>query len=203
MRWVAGILIVLVAALPGEAEAQSPRGEQKVPNYYPLKPGTKWTYHVDAGNGKKVEVSNQITKDETIDGNSMALLETIVNGSVVSTEHLSSTAEGVFRCRYNGIEVEPPLCIFKYPMKEEATWEAEAKIGPQQLKVKSTSGKLVEVTTPAGKYKAAPVVTETEINGTKIKTKLWFAAEVGIVKQDTAIGENNVNLELIKFDAEK
>jgi hypothetical protein len=203
MRWVAGMLIVLVAALPGEAEAQSPRGKQKVPNYYPLKPGTKWTCLVDAGNGKKVEASNQVTKNETIDGKSMALLETIVNGNVVSTEHLSSTAEGVFRCRYNGTEIEPPLCIFKYPMKEEAMWEAEAKIGPQQLKVKSTSGKLVEVTTPAGKYKAAPVVTETAVGGTKIKAKLWFAPEVGIVKQDSAIGEKNVNVELIKFEAAK
>jgi hypothetical protein len=201
MRCIAGILIVLITALPGEA--QSPPGKQQLPDYYPLKPGTKWTYHVDAGNGNKVEVRNEVTKNETIDGKSMALLHTIVNGSVVATEHLSSTAEGVFRCRYNGTEVEPPLCIFKYPMKEEATWEAEAKIGPQQLKVKSASGKLVEVTTPAGKYKAAPVVTETAVGETKIKAKLWFVPDIGIVKQDTAIGDKNVNLELIRFEAAK
>ena len=54
----------------------------------------------------------------------MARSETVVNGNVVATEHLTSSAEGVFRCRYNGIEVSPPLCIFKYPIKENATWEA-------------------------------------------------------------------------------
>ena len=203
MRWVTGILIVLVAALPGEAEAQSPRGEQKVPNYYPLKPGTKWTYHVDAGNGNKVEVINQVAKNETIDGKSMARLETVVNGSVVATTHLTSTAEGVFRCRYNGIEVSPSLCILKYPIKEDAMWETDAKIGPQQLKAKYTSGKLTEVTTPAGKYKVAPIVTETDVNGTKIKAKLWFAPGVGIVKQETELGDKNANLELIKFQAAK
>ena len=101
MSWVAGILIVLVSALP--SEAQSPRGNQKLTNYYPLKPGTKWTYRGDVGDGNKVEMSSQVAKNETIDGKSMALLESFVNGNIVASEHLTSTAEGVFRCRYNGM----------------------------------------------------------------------------------------------------
>jgi hypothetical protein len=201
MRWVAGILILLASGLPGEAQA--PKSGQTLPNYYPLKPGTKWTYLVDSGNGRTVAVTNQIAKTETIDGKSMARLEASVNGGVVATEHLTSTAEGVFRCRYNGVEVSPPLCILKYPFKADATWEADATIGAQNLKVKLVSAKLADVTTPAGKYKAAPVETETSVNGTKIKAKLWFAPDVGIVKQDTEIGEQKIKMELIKFEPVK
>ena len=199
MRWVAGIVIVIAIGLPGEAQA--PRDNQKLPDYYPLKPGTKWTYLVDAGGGKTVAVTNQIAKNETIDGKSMARSETIVNGSVVASEHLTSTAEGVFRCRYNGVEVSPPVCILKYPFKENAMWEANATVGSEQLKLKGVSGKLEQVTTPAGKYMAASVVTETTVQGTKIKAKFWFAPDVGIVKQDTEIGDKAIKLELIKFES--
>jgi hypothetical protein len=201
MRWVTGFVIVLATA--PFSGAQAPQGKQKVPNYYPLSPGNKWTYQVDAGNGKKVEVSNQIAKTEAIDGKPMARLETLVNGNVVATEHLMSSTEGVFRCRYNGVEVSPPVCILKFPVKEQATWETDTKIGGQEVKIKSTSGKFEDVTTAAGKYKTAPVLTETDVNGTTIKAKLWFALDVGIVKQDTEIGANKVNLELVKFDAAK
>ena len=201
MRWVAAILIVLATGLP--SAAQAPHGNQKLPDYYPMKTGTKWTYRVDSGNGKSVTVISQIAKNETIDGQSMARLEIAVNGNVAATEHLTSTAEGVFRCRYNGVEVSPPLCILQYPFKEDATWEANPTIGAQALKVKLVSAKLEEVATPVGKYKAAPVVSETIVNGTKITTRLWFVADMGIVKQDTDIGEQKIKMELIKFEPSK
>jgi hypothetical protein len=201
MKWVIAFVIVLASA--PFSGAQAPQGKEKLPNYYPLSPGNKWTYQVDAGDGKKVELSNQIAKTETIDGKPMARLETLLNGNVVATEHLMISTEGVFRCRYNGVEVSPPVCILKYPIKEEAMWETDTKIGGQQLKIKSSTGKFEEVTTPAGKYKTAPVVTETDVTGTTIKAKLWFAPDVGIVKQDTEFGEKKFNLELLKFDAAK
>lgn len=201
MRYVAGLFIVLALTLPGGA--QSTKGKQKLANYYPLKPGTKWTYQVDNGAGGSLEISNQVSKNETIDGKSLAVLETVVNGNVVASEHLNSTPEGVFRCRYNGIEVSPPLCILKYPVVENGTWTMDTSIGAQKLKVKSVTGKFEEVTTPAGKYKAAPVVTETEVSGTKIKAKLWFVPDVGIVKQNTEIGDKVVNVVLVKFEGSK
>ena len=46
-------------------------------------------------------------------------------------------------------------------------------------------------------------MTETDVNGTKIKAKLWFAPDVGIVKQETELGDKNAKLELIKFQAAK
>jgi hypothetical protein len=60
MKWVTAFVIVLASA--PFSGAQAPQGKQKLPNYYPLSPGNKWTYQVDAGDGKKVEVSNQIAE---------------------------------------------------------------------------------------------------------------------------------------------
>ena len=90
----------------------------------------------------------------------------------MATEHLTSTPEGVFRCRYNGIEVTPPLCILKYPFKEEVTWDVSVMIGAESLKEKFASGKIEEITTPAGKFKAArDLCSEFTTSGTKIKDK--------------------------------
>ena len=172
MNRVAGILIVLAMALP--SGAQAPGSKQKLPDYYPLKPGTKWTYQLDTGDGSKAQMTAQIAKNETIDGKSMARLEASLNGNVMATEHLNSTPEGVFRCKYNGVDCTPPLCIFKYPFKEEAMWEADATIGVQQLNAKFVTTNFEMVTTPAGKYKTAPVELDVIVNGTKIKTKFWL-----------------------------
>ena len=73
-------------------------------------------------------------KTETIDGKALAVMESVVNGMVVATEHLASTSKGVYRHRANGVEVDPPLCIIKYPFKEDEEWKASPKIGPQQLR---------------------------------------------------------------------
>jgi hypothetical protein len=199
MRRSPGILILFAAALSNGAQA--PSDKQNAPSYYPLKPGTKWTYEVDAGTGEKARMTNQIAKNEMIDGKSMARFETVFNSSVQQVEHLSSTPEGVFRCRINGTEVSPPVCVLKYPVKAGESWKADAKLGDQVLKMKFVAGKLKEVTTSAGTYKAVSVETETNDNGTNIKSKCWFAPDVGVVKQKLEIGDSSITLDLIKFEA--
>ena len=82
--------------------SQSPKGKKKATNYYPLKPGTKWTYQVDAGGRKEVEVSNQIVKDRNDRWQVNGPTGNLLNGNVVATEHLTSTAEGVFAADITG-----------------------------------------------------------------------------------------------------
>jgi hypothetical protein len=202
MRWAPGIFIVLAIALPAIAQ-DAPKKDKKLPDYYPLKVGTKWTYEIDGGNGQKVQVTNQITKVESIDGKSLARMESVVNGMVVATEHFESTEKGVFRHRSNGIEVTPPVCVIRYPYKEGETWVAEPKIGPQQLKLSFKTGKEEEVSVASGKYKAISVNVESEANGAKINATAWHAPDVGLVKQFTEFGGKNLTMELIKFEAAK
>jgi hypothetical protein len=166
-----------------------------------LSPGTKWSYEVNQ-DGKKIKVDSQIVKVEKIDGKSLAVLEKTVNGNVSGTEHLATTEKGVFRHRVDGIELSPPVCILKYPLKKDDTWETESTIANEPLKVKGKVFDTEDVTVPAGKYKAYRVEIETSVAGMNATITFWFAPDVGIVKQTAdSTGKNTV--ELAKFEAGK
>jgi len=201
MRWITGIFVVLAAALP--SASQDAPGKNKLRDYYPLKAGTKWTYEGDDGNGQKTQVTNRIAEIETIDGQALARLETVINGNVVMTEHLASTPKGVFRHRVKGVEVNPPVCILKYPFTEKQKWEVESMIGPQRLKMNFQSVRNEEVSSPSGKYETVSVVVETNVNDLRSKATSWYAPDVGLVKQITEMGDRIFDLELVKFEAGK
>jgi hypothetical protein len=189
------LAISFTGGAPGAAA-----GQDKAPDYFPLKAGTKWTYELTQG-AKKIKINSQIGKVETIDGKSLSLLETMINGEVSATEQLAKTEAGVFRHRVNGIELTPPVCILKYPLKKNDTWEAEATIANEPLKIK---GKVIdneEVTVAAGKYKAFRVEVETSAAGMRATTTFWFAPDVGVVKQTTENAGMTVTAELEKFEA--
>jgi hypothetical protein len=201
MRKLGGYLFVLAISFTSSAE-RAAIGQDKAPDYFPLKVGTKWSYELTQG-AKKTKVSSQIAKVETVDGKSLSLLETTINGEVAATEQLATTEAGVFRHRVNGIELTPPVCILKYPLKKDATWETEATIANEQLKIK---GKVIdneEVTVAAGKYKAFRVEVETSAAGMRATTIFWFAPDVGVVKQTTENAGMTFTAELEKFEAAK
>jgi hypothetical protein len=202
MKAITGVFVVLLAALPGWAQAQDPAKtkEGSDPNYYPLKKGSKWHYQVDTGTGQKVPIINQIAKEENIDGQKMFRLETLVNNNVQATEHLTANKNGVFRNRYNGVEVSPPVCLLQYPIKENATWKSETKVGDQTLIVSGREGKIEEVKVPGGTFQAVTAVVETTVNGMKISTSYWFAPRVGIVKQTLDLAGKTINMELTKYE---
>ena len=163
MRRLGGYLLVVAISFSSVA-LRVAIGQDKAPDYFPLASGTKWSYELDQA-GKKTKISSQIAKVETVDGKSLALFETTINGEVTSTEQLAATEKGVFRHRINGIELSQPVCILKYPLKKDDTWEAETTIANEPLKIK---GKVIdneEVTVAAGKYKAFQVEVETSAAG--------------------------------------
>ena len=63
-------------------------------SYYPLKLGTNWRYRIETSDGEQGQLTQQIVKIEKIDGQDLARLEVIVNGEVVASEHLRSSAAG-------------------------------------------------------------------------------------------------------------
>jgi len=167
-----------------------------------LRAGSKWSYELDQG-GKKLKLSNQIAKVEEIDGKSLALLETTMNGEVAATEHLAATDKGIFRHRVNGIVLSPPVCFLKYPLKKNETWETASTIANEQLKIKGKVIDTEEVTVPAGTYKAFRVEIETSAAGISSTTTFWLAPDVGVVKQSTENAGKTLTAELEKFEAGK
>ena len=118
-KYSALVLVVLGASFwvsTGIAQEKS----QNEKSYYPLNAGNKWTYQIESDNIPKgsAKLVNQIAKIEKIDNVSLARLETTAKERIAATEHLSVNEKGIFRHRYNGVEITPPICLLKFPIKK-------------------------------------------------------------------------------------
>ncbi len=181
----------------GLAEAQ-----EKTSDYYPFKVGMKWRYQVDSGNGNKVPIVNEVAEIEKIDDESLARIETSVNGKLAATEHMSQTKSGLFRNRFNGAKVSPPIQLLKFPIKKGEKWDSETSIAGQKISVNCVVD-LDEVEVPAGKFKTVKVIVEASQAGGGISTTYWFADNVGIVRQTVDINGQTVVIELEKLEPAK
>jgi hypothetical protein len=201
MRQATGLILVLVLGIAGAGQ-QAATEKEKTPDYYPLKPGTKWFYELNA-NGQKIKLHNQVAAIETLDGKSLAKVETVIMDDIKATEHMQTTDKGVFRHRINGIELSNPVCILKYPFKKNEAWEVETTVGAEKLTIKARAVGYEEITVPAGKYQTLKADVDTSVMGQQVKSTYWFAPEVGVVKQTMVIQGRDVTLELEKFEAGK
>ena len=201
MKQARGLLLVLMmsTAAVGQDEATE---KGKAPDYYPLTLGTKWIYELRA-EGQKKKLTNQVAKFETIDGKKLAVVETVIDGTVTGTAHIAVTDKGVMCHRMNGVELAPPLCVLKYPFKKDDTWEVETTLGAEKMTVKGKAVGTEEVTVPAGKYKAVKVELERTVAGMQVSATSWFAPDAGVVKQTMSSGGSTATLELEKFEAGK
>jgi hypothetical protein len=190
----------LAAAKPAKKDEQGDKSADPG-NYYPLQAGNEWKYRVEVG-GNSAQAVSRIAKVETIDGTSLARLEAKVNDNIVATEHLRATDKGVFRYRNNGQEINPPICLLKYPAKSGDKWEGDITVGKEKGKYFCET-KEEQVDVPAGKFKTMKVTVTLESKGQKVTTAYWFAKDVGFVKQTVEAGDLNINMELEKFDLAK
>jgi hypothetical protein len=208
------ILNVVLAAFPppslsqttqkSTASPSTAKNDAKTPDYYPLKVGTKWHYQLDAGTGQKVQLVSEIAGVESVRGESLSRLEVSANGrKLPSTEHLQSKKDGVFRFRVSGTDIDPPVCLIKYPLKAGQTSSIETSASGEKMKVDYSEGQPEEVQVPAGKYQTIPCTITTVQGGAKTKNVYWFAADVGVVKQRMEIGPQTITLELTKYEAAK
>jgi hypothetical protein len=194
---ILGVMIGVAAA------AQEPATDkEKTPDYYPLSLGMKWIYAV-TNDGQKSKLTSQVARFDTIDGKKLAVVETVIEGTVTGTAHIAATDKGVFCHRMNGIELSPPICILKYPFKKDDTWEVETTVSTEKMTVKGKAVDTEEVTVPAGKYKALKADIDRTIPGMQVSATFWFAPDVGVVKQTMTGAGKETTLVLEKFDTGK
>lgn len=187
------------AAQPTAAPAESP--QLVAAPFYPLQQGSQWHYVMNAKDTKR-EMTNKVAKLEKIDDQQLYRIETILDGQIVATEHLSHTDKGLFRNRFNGAVLSPPLLLLRNPIKRGDRWETKTQIGAQEL----TIGCKVDqdkVETPAGKFNTVKLTVTTKVDDTDILSDYWFAREVGIVKQEMSIDGEKVTIELQKHEPGK
>jgi hypothetical protein len=177
--------------------------------YYPLQVGTTW--HYKAGDRK---LTIRVASHEKVGDVLCARLEVTRDGKVVASEHLSVTAEGVYRYDQtktgeDGKEstetFATPVLVLRLPPKTGEKWRMDSPasgtaaargtfqiVGEEEIKV------------PAGTYKAVRINSQDlEVGGLKPAITTFFASGVGMVKQVIQVGDVKTEFELEKFEAGK
>jgi hypothetical protein len=178
----------IALAAPEPKDAAAPSGTE----YYPLKAKSKWVYKT-GDQTVEVEVVS-IDKDG-------AKLDTKVNGKTVASEVIEVKGDGVYRNSVKGDKIDPPIKFLALPVKKDADWDVNSKVGAQtvkgKFKIKSENEK---VKVPAGEFETVFVDgPDFDIAGTKTSIKYYFAKTKGVVKLSYEIQGNSSVLELKEY----
>jgi hypothetical protein len=167
----------------------------KESEYYPFAVGTTWNYTV---NGKQ-KVTFRVAKHEKIGKDLTALVETVAEDKVVSTENVGLKDDGLYRFTMAGLTADPPVRILKLPAKKGDSWKVKSKVGDDEFSATFTLSE-GKVKVLAGEYDALIAETdEVTVGGVKMTIKAWYAKNVGMVKMIMKIMGNEVTFELEKF----
>jgi hypothetical protein len=204
MRLLAAPVLALLFCAPGLARSQDKPGEgpRRSPEYFPLKKGAAWTYRTQ---DKPVTV--RVADFEKIGNDVCARLEYLgSDNKVTATEAVTVREDGVYRVKFGGSLVNPPLCFLKLPLKNGQKWKFDCKIAGQDVKGGFVEGAEKDVKVPAGKYDTVTVTTTADtqkIDEQPVTITYYFAPKVGMVKQIVEIGGARTILELEKYEEPK
>lgn len=209
-------LLTLLSFTTLAAQPPMPMAAPETP-FFPLKPGTKWTYRITPDTSK--DKANPDTVVITVRGvkkfgaEDAAELETTIGGSSQATEQIVVRTDGVYRVQVNDKKVDPPLLLLRLPPKK-GDWQVDSRWGMETLK-----GKFVaeEKDFTPEKRKDAPkdappekplkgiVVTGTEMqaNNQKINLLVYYVETRGPIKMEADVAGIRVALDLIGFEAGK
>lgn len=185
------IILLLTTARAGDPSA----------NYYPIELGNEWTYRLTANN-KNSTVVTRIAKFDDVNGTLSGKVE---SPNVNASEHVSQTAKGIVRTRFNGADVNPPLRLLPYPAKVGDKWDGQFAMDKSSGAHKYTGEVVKEenVKVPMGTFKALRVLIKLQQNDNVVATTYWFVNDVGFVKQSVDAPGVSIVLELEKFEKKK
>jgi len=193
------LIFSMLVAVPAVFAEESPL--PLVKKYYPLQVGATWQFDMKV-QGNSIKMTNRVAKLENIDGVPLYRVETAIHGQTSATEHLSQTEQGLFRNRFNGIELTPPLPLLKNPVELGESWKTKVEMGDQTVEISCAVADAEEkISVPAGEYHAVKLTVETKVDGAQILSDYWFAADIGIVKQYLDIGGQIIEIELREYQA--
>jgi len=181
----------LLPAIAGRADDKPPEV-----TYYPITVGTIW--HNKTENGK---LTFKVVSHEKVGEQMCARIEVAFDGKPACYEHIAVKPEGIYRYSFNGIQSKEPVRLLKLPPKKGDTWPVEVKAGSETLKGTFKVDE-EEIKVPAGTYKTfvATLKDAEGMGAPKLSCTYWFAAGVGIVKQEFKIGNQATTVELEKFE---
>jgi hypothetical protein len=189
IRSVVGAAAVLV----GGALLAQPK-DAGTDNYFPLKAKSKWVYKVGDN-----EVTVQVAKVDK----EMFQLDTLVGKDPKTSEWCVVKADGVYRTQVKDDKIDPPVKVLPLPVKKDASWDINSKLGAQSIKgtmkIKSVSEKL---TIGTATFENVVLVEgeNLDVSGAKTTVRVWFAKDKGIVKEEFVLqGGEKVTIELKEY----
>jgi hypothetical protein len=199
-------VLLVCSVFPVAAVAVAAEDKLVETPYYPLQVGTTW--HYKAGDGK---FTIRVTRHEKVGDVLCARLEATRDGKVIAWQHLSVTADGVYRHdltdQHTGTAVtqspRPPMLVLKLPPKSGETWKVDSRADGKTFRGSFKIDEQ-EVKIPAGAFKAVRVTSQDlEINGLKPVITTYFASGAGMVKQTIQEGDSKIEIELEKLETAK
>jgi hypothetical protein len=194
-------VLLLAAAVPAPLFAADPPTPGE--NLFPLAVGNTWTYRVQPfivpgqpPNYQDDRFVVRVVRQEMVGEQTCFLLEGRLRDRVTATEHVAFTRDGLTRFRSDNYDIKPPVTVLK--AGAAAPWVADYQLGERKATGRfrqEIAGAPTRV--PAGTFRRATVV-HGDVNGTQ--TTLWYAAGVGMVRQEISEGKRTTRLELEKFD---
>ncbi|MEO2089662.1 MAG: hypothetical protein ABGY75_09225 [Gemmataceae bacterium] len=180
-------MLVALAGTFGATAAPVPKELKKKSDFYPLAVGNRWEYEAGIkGDRVKTRSVYEVSKVEAKDGIRVVTVTVTIahpnQDPVQLTNTLRESKDGVELVTRNGIERDPPERIVSVSMQPGETWTVKREETKKEYTQQHTVGKPEEVTVPAGKFQAVPVVIRHDIGGTKYTSTFWYADGVGMVK---------------------
>ena len=204
------ILIMPFASLT-KGGAKGEKEQAKADAYFPLQIGNSWVYECyDPDDPQKKEIITvRVAKTETIDGMSLTVLSTKADAPdaillLPKAKYVKWTDKGFYRCRVDGLVLDPPILELKSPIKPGDKWEGTFHLAKDDVVSYTceTGEEAIEV--PAGKFNTLRVKTTTKSGGTVFTTvTVWYARDVGEVKSVNKILRSETVQELKKFELKK
>jgi hypothetical protein len=161
--------------------------------YFPVAPGWVWTYRTHGGPDVIMRVSGR----QTVEGHVCQIIETLVNGFVTQAECYRITADGVYAHQRSypagTVVLTPPQPVMTAPVEAGRVWRWNGRLANQDIAMDFTWAREERVTTPAGTFKTMQLYFAT-VSGSdmQLQTWRWFATGIGMVKEDTVIGQGGV-----------
>lgn len=183
------------AAVIDRIENSDEAGLLNSSEFYPLKVGTAWEYKAGVQ-----ALTAKVEAHEKVGDRLTAKVVTYIGGNPATTENMSVRKDGLYRMAYNGQEVKPAVKVMPLPGKAGYEWKIESVVLGQTLtgNYKTSDEKGVKV--EGGTFDVVVVSSDdTEAGGVKISQKMYFAKNVGLVKQTMNLNGQAIAIELTKF----
>jgi hypothetical protein len=208
-----------MAASAGLTTAQEPEPLAHV--YFPLQIGYRWTYRevdLKAPAGQIAKQAREVTieverkevyahktkdkenKDVTKDY--MGFILKMTSAGKTTQDHVVVLQEGVYRVHIDKTPINPPLLFFKFNTPDP--WTLDSVSGGKNLKG-TFVGKADKVSVPFGKDLSAWLVSfhNNKQGDERGEVDVWFAENVGMVKQRIKSKSQEIQLELLRFEKGK